>query len=165
MPIIDDAALHRATPGAGRAIRVLAIGLLLWFLPIAIAALLLGPRHLYVQSGMFFAGMAVVMFVVATIVFVIVRDHLWWPASERGPSGRARIPAAACAFFFALAFGIPLVFHPVSAVVIYYGIAGLVTGTVLSVVFQMAHCVEEASFPQPIEDTGRIESSWAVHQV
>jgi protein O-mannosyl-transferase len=42
-------------------------------------------------------------FVAAALVFVIVRDHLWWPAAERGPLGRARIPAAACAFFFALA--------------------------------------------------------------
>ena len=29
----------------------------------------------------------------------------------------------------------------------------------------MAHCVEEADFPEPREDTGRIDSSWAVHQV
>jgi len=29
----------------------------------------------------------------------------------------------------------------------------------------MAHCVEESAFPQPRPDTGRIEISWAVHQV
>jgi linoleoyl-CoA desaturase len=36
---------------------------------------------------------------------------------------------------------------------------------VLSVVFQLAHCVEEAAFPLPRPDTGRIENAWAVHQV
>src|SRR2546422_3626114 len=42
-------------------------------------------------------------FITAGLVFVIVRDHLWWPATDRGPSGEARIPAAAAALFFALA--------------------------------------------------------------
>jgi tetratricopeptide (TPR) repeat protein len=42
-------------------------------------------------------------FIATGLVFVIVRDHLWWPASDRGPSGEARIPAAAAALFFALA--------------------------------------------------------------
>jgi tetratricopeptide (TPR) repeat protein len=39
----------------------------------------------------------------ALLVFVIVRDHLWWPESERGGTGQARIPAAAAALLFALA--------------------------------------------------------------
>ena len=37
-------------------------------------------------------------FIVAALVFVIVRDHLWSTASERGPHGAACIPAAAAAF-------------------------------------------------------------------
>ena len=68
------------------------------------------------------------------------------------------------AIFSTVAFGIPLLFHSVGAVLIYYVIAGLVAGTVLSVVFQVAHCVEEAEFPLPGEETGRIERAWAVHQ-
>jgi linoleoyl-CoA desaturase len=36
---------------------------------------------------------------------------------------------------------------------------------VLSVVFQLAHCVEGAEFPMPHEETGRMNTSWAVHQV
>jgi linoleoyl-CoA desaturase len=47
---------------------------------------------------------------------------------------------------------------------LYYGVAGLVTGTALSVVFQVAHCVEEAEFPVPRASTGRIDHAWAVHQ-
>jgi hypothetical protein len=35
-----------------------------------------------------------------------------------------------------------------------------VTGLALSVVFQVAHCVEEAEFPLPLEDAERIEQAW-----
>ncbi len=67
--------------------------------------------------------------------------------------------------FFALAFGIPLFFHPLWVVTLYYGLVTLVLGVVLSVVFQLAHCVEEAAFPMPAADTQRLEVPWAVHQV
>ena len=68
------------------------------------------------------------------------------------------------AVFFTVAFGIPLLFHSVGVVLFYYGVAGLVAGIVLSAVFQAAHCVEEAEFPLPREDTGGIERAWAIHQ-
>jgi linoleoyl-CoA desaturase len=47
---------------------------------------------------------------------------------------------------------------------LFYGVAALVMGMVMSVVFQLAHCVEGAEFPMPEQSTGRIESGWAVHQ-
>jgi linoleoyl-CoA desaturase len=40
-----------------------------------------------------------------------------------------------------------------------------VAGVVVSVVFQLAHCVEEAEFPLPREDSGLVENAWAIHQV
>jgi linoleoyl-CoA desaturase len=49
-----------------------------------------------------------------------------------------------------------------------YALAAFVSGVVLSVVFQLAHCVEEADFPLPVAlDSGgeRMETEWAVHQV
>jgi len=64
-----------------------------------------------------------------------------------------------------VAFGIPLLFHPIGVALLYYGVAGLVTGLALSVVFQVAHCVEEAEFPLPLGDAERIEQAWAIHQV
>jgi linoleoyl-CoA desaturase len=67
--------------------------------------------------------------------------------------------------FFTLAFGIPLLLHSVGSVLLYYAIAALVLGMALSVVFQLAHCVEQAAFPLPQAETGRIENSWAIHQV
>lgn len=66
--------------------------------------------------------------------------------------------------FFTLAFGIPLLFHSVWVVLIFYAVSAIVLGIILSVVFQLAHVVEEASFPLPLEDTGRIDNAWAIHQ-
>ncbi|MGH8414565.1 MAG: fatty acid desaturase family protein [Gammaproteobacteria bacterium] len=67
--------------------------------------------------------------------------------------------------FFALAFGIPLLFHPLWVVVLFYGVTASVLGVVLSVVFQLAHAVEQAEFPLPLAGSVRIENAWAVHQV
>ena len=41
----------------------------------------------------------------------------------------------------------------------------MVTGFVISIVFQLAHTVEHTDFPLPNEDTGKIENEWAIHQV
>jgi linoleoyl-CoA desaturase len=72
--------------------------------------------------------------------------------------------AAGKATFFTVAFGIPLLLHSPGTVLFYYGVTGLLTGIVLSVVFQVAHCVEEAQFPLPRAGTERIEHAWAIHQ-
>jgi linoleoyl-CoA desaturase len=68
------------------------------------------------------------------------------------------------AAFFALAFVIPMQFHPPAVVLCYYAVSGIVMGFLLSVVFQVAHCVEEAEFPAPRASTGRLDHAWAVHQ-
>lgn len=69
------------------------------------------------------------------------------------------------ALFFTLAFAVPLLLHPWWAVLAAYAGAAFVQGGVLSVVFQLAHCVEESSFPLPNAETGRMASTWAEHQV
>lgn len=67
--------------------------------------------------------------------------------------------------FFSLAFVIPMLRHPWLGVVLLYVGATFVQGLVLSVVFQMAHTVEEAQFPaEPIE-AGKMENTFAIHQV
>ena len=66
--------------------------------------------------------------------------------------------------FFTLALGIPLLFHPLLTVLLFYVITIGVVGVVLSVVFQLAHAVEEARFPVPESGTGRMQEPWAVHQ-
>jgi linoleoyl-CoA desaturase len=70
--------------------------------------------------------------------------------------------------FFSIAFGVPMLLHPWWAVLTVYAIAAFVSGVVLSVVFQLAHCVEDAAFPVPVEQadgTQRMSTDWAVHQV
>jgi len=60
---------------------------------------------------------------------------------------------------------LPMFFHPWWQVLaMYFAITGTV-GLLMTVVFQLAHCVEEADFPAPIDDQQRMEAAWAVHQV
>lgn len=66
--------------------------------------------------------------------------------------------------FFTLTFGIPLLLHPVGTVLLFYGVVAAVMGIVMSIVFQLAHAVEQAEFPLPHPETGRIENAWAIHQ-
>jgi linoleoyl-CoA desaturase len=40
-----------------------------------------------------------------------------------------------------------------------------VTGFVMSIVFQLAHTVEQTSFPMPHETTRKMEDDWAIHQL
>jgi len=68
------------------------------------------------------------------------------------------------AVFFTWALAIPLFFHPLHAVIFYYIAGVLVLGVILSVVFQLPHCVQEAEFPIPLKETGQIERPWSVHQ-
>jgi len=67
--------------------------------------------------------------------------------------------------FCSLAFVIPMLLCGVGPVLLCYGVAAFVQGITLSVVFQLAHVVEDANFPLPDHGTGRIENAWAVHQV
>jgi linoleoyl-CoA desaturase len=54
--------------------------------------------------------------------------------------------------------------HPVWVALLFYTVTALVLGIVLSMIFQLAHCVEEAEFPMPAAGSGQIENAWAIHQ-
>jgi linoleoyl-CoA desaturase len=69
------------------------------------------------------------------------------------------------AMFFGWAMVVPILFHPWWVVLLYYAGISMVLGLVLGVVFQLAHCVEEADFPEPPPGTLRLPHAWAVHQV
>ena len=82
-----------------------------------------------------------------------------------GPrSGQLAVFVAGKVAFFTLAFGIPLLFHPLWVVAAVYVLTAFVLGLVLGTVFQLAHCVELADFPLE-HSPGNMESAWAVHQV
>jgi linoleoyl-CoA desaturase len=50
-------------------------------------------------------------------------------------------------------------------VLFFYGISAAVLGIALSLVFQLPHCVEGASFPIPDKTSGKMKDPAAVHQV
>lgn len=60
---------------------------------------------------------------------------------------------------------VPMLFHDWWIVLLYYLLATGIIGVTLSVVFQLAHCVEEADFPPATGEPLRVEAAWAVHQV
>lgn len=67
--------------------------------------------------------------------------------------------------FFGLAFGLPLLRHSVPEVLGFYVLTAAVLGLVLSIVFQLAHCVDGAEFREAAGEPPAIERPWAVHQV
>jgi linoleoyl-CoA desaturase len=82
-----------------------------------------------------------------------------------GPRGRQLIVfVAGKVAFLTLAFGLPLLFHPLWVVASVYVLTASVLGLVLGTVFQLAHCVELADFPLE-HSPGQMENAWAVHQV
>lgn len=68
------------------------------------------------------------------------------------------------AFFFSWTLVIPMMLYPVWWVLGFYLLTWFIVGVALSVVFQLAHCVEEAEFPQG-DSAGKINNGWAAHQV
>jgi linoleoyl-CoA desaturase len=66
------------------------------------------------------------------------------------------------AILLSLAFIIPILRHPWWAVVAFYLGVMMVVGLVTSVVFQLAHIVEETEHPASLED---VHAEWVVHQI
>ena len=64
--------------------------------------------------------------------------------------------------FFSLAFGVPLLLHDVTTVLLVYAGVSLVIGLVFSIVFQLAHMIAETEHPGVIES---LPSEWAIHQM
>ena len=82
------------------------------------------------------------------------------------PRGRELVVfVAGKLLFLSVAFVIPMLLHPWYVVLLFFFVASFVQGLTLSIVFQLAHCLEEAEFPMPQTDSGQMEKAWAVHQV
>jgi len=62
-----------------------------------------------------------------------------------------------------LAFGVPLLCHHLMVVIAVYALASYVCGLMLSMTFQLAHCVEGVRSPSLPEDVAG--NDWAAHQV
>ncbi|CAA9377018.1 MAG: Chromate transport protein ChrA [uncultured Nocardioides sp.] len=74
-PLISDDALHTERPSGKRATAILVTGLVLWFIPVAVAALVFGRSSIFVDQGLFFSGAAVVTFGGAYAVLAYVAQQ------------------------------------------------------------------------------------------
>jgi chromate transporter len=74
-PVIDAAALTQAPPTAARAVKLLALWLPLWFVPVLACAALLGSGSVFTQLGVFFSKMATVTFGGAYAVLIYVAQQ------------------------------------------------------------------------------------------
>jgi chromate transporter len=61
-PLISDDALHHDAPSTRRTLKILVLGLVLWFTPVAVAAIVFSRDSVFVDQGLFFSGAAVVTF-------------------------------------------------------------------------------------------------------
>jgi hypothetical protein len=62
-PLISDDALHHDRPSGHRALRILGVGLLVWFAPVAaVVVALTGTSSVYTQQGLFSSRTAVIAF-------------------------------------------------------------------------------------------------------
>ena len=67
------------------------------------------------------------------------------------------------ALFVTIALVVPACFHPLWKVIVCFVAAEFLLGLILGTVFQLAHCVEEATFPTPVAQ--RVERDWSMHQL
>ncbi|HEX6234774.1 MAG TPA: chromate efflux transporter [Jiangellaceae bacterium] len=61
-PLISDDALRHDPPSGSRGLKILVLGLALWFAPVALAAAVFARDSVFVDQGLFFSGTAVVTF-------------------------------------------------------------------------------------------------------
>jgi chromate transporter len=81
-PVLDDSRLHHVAPTRARALRLLAVFLPLWFVPLLVLALVAGRHHVLTEIGIFFSKMAVVTFggayaVLAYVAQQAVQNYGW----------------------------------------------------------------------------------------
>ncbi|WP_030210698.1 chromate efflux transporter [Streptomyces sp. NRRL S-87] len=86
-PLIPDDALHHEQPSRRRTWRILAIGLLLWTVPVAAVAVLTGTGSVFTTQGVFFSGTALVTFggayaVLAYVAQQAVQTYGWLSAKD-----------------------------------------------------------------------------------
>jgi chromate transporter len=74
-PVISDDVLHHETPTTRRTLTVLAVGLLVWGVPVGAAAVLTGAHSVFTEQGLFFSGAAVVTFGGAYAVLAYVAQQ------------------------------------------------------------------------------------------
>jgi Fatty acid desaturase len=67
--------------------------------------------------------------------------------------------------FLGVFIALPIYMVGFTAWLVGFLVFSLVTGFVISIVFQLAHTVEHTHFPVPQASTGKLEDEWAIHQL
>lgn len=112
------------------------------------------------------------------LTFLVPKWQVWddFATIARGRIGRLRLPrprgrdlflfVAGKLTFAAWGFVIPLLAgRTIGEILFVYAVAMAVAGVWLSIVFQLAHCVEEAEFPDLPPVGGRMSRPWVEHQL
>ena len=70
-------------------------------------------------------------------------------------------------FYYIYILVLPMIFLPIAwwQILLGFLIMQLVAGMTLTLVFQLAHVVEEVQFPEPEMPSGLVDNAWAVHQM
>jgi len=84
-PLISDDALHGAAPSWRRALRILAIGAVLWATPVLVLLAFFGSDSIFVDQGLFFSGTAVVTFGGAYAVLAYIAQRAVYTYGWLGP--------------------------------------------------------------------------------
>lgn len=117
---------------------------------------------------------AIVIYGLVTLYWVTAKDFLQFIRYTRKGVNKntvsqnrvqlARIIAVKLMYFFVF-LGVPLLFGlPAWEVLAGFLLMHVIGGIILTVVFQLAHTVEETAFPLP-NAQGTIENEWAIHQM
>lgn len=117
---------------------------------------------------------ALAIYSLATLYWVTAKDFMQFVRYTRNGINKntpaqnrvllARIIATKLVYFSIFLIGPILMGLPVSEVVAGFLLMHVIGGIILTVIFQLAHTVEETTFPQPTEQ-GVIENEWAIHQM
>jgi linoleoyl-CoA desaturase len=60
---------------------------------------------------------------------------------------------------------LPMFFHPVWQVLVFFLLVHFVLGITMATIFQLAHVVGENTFPVPDPQTNFVDNEWAIHEV
>ncbi len=68
-------------------------------------------------------------------------------------------------FYFGYMLILPMFFHPILQVLTFFLVVHFVLGVTMATVFQLAHVVDDNTFPSPDPESGEIDNEWAIHEV
>ena len=74
-PLIADDALHHERPSRSHSVKVLAVGVLAWGVPVGLVAILAGTQSVFTDQALFFSGAALVTFGGAYAVLAYVAQN------------------------------------------------------------------------------------------